>query len=250
MSIFLHIPQHATYFLHSEAKPKVFSSAAFLRFVSPVVPGDPGPARAPHRPGGSTSAGPPCGTFTPHTKRSRWGLRPRKAARVRGFPAPARRPNAASSRGGPPRPRGGKAGPADAPPALREAESRSPGPPHPPSFKPSPALSRETLWPFPFPSAGGGTGGGEGGTAGRAARRPGGGSAVCPLPGSAMAKKRKASPRPAAASKRRTGGLGAPRDEPDEKEEGERHGGPGAAPSPRRGAAPGPWCSAGPGGRV
>ncbi|KAK2529462.1 Xpc [Columba guinea] len=34
-----------------------------------------------------------------------------------------------------------------------------------------------------------------------------------------MAKKRKASPRPAAASKRRTGGLGAPRDEPEEKEE-------------------------------
>lgn len=57
-----------------------------------------------------------------------------------------------------------------------------------------------------------------------------------------MARKRKASPRPAAASKRRSGGLGAPRDEPEpeEEEEGERgrEAMPGRALRHRRGLGP------------
>lgn len=244
MNISVNILQHATNFLLREAEPRVFSSVAFLHFPPPAVPGETGLKRA--LPALLTTPaaaqGPrPCRNVIPRRKRSPRRAPPQEGCPSRGLcrevrPVPARQPKAClhltprqprrlpQTRGG----KGGGGGGAPGararwqrgrarpppPPALREASSRLPDPPHPPSFKPPPALSRETLWPSPFLSAGGGAGGTAGTAAGRgpwAARRR----------GTAMARKRKASPRPAADSKRRSGGLGARRGEPEEQEEEE-----------------------------
>lgn len=98
MNIFVHIPQHATYFLLSEAEPRVFSSAAFLRqFLGetglqgalPALLTAPAAAQGPR----------PCSNFISHRKRSPRGAAPHEdcprgelCREVR--PAPAGQPKA------------------------------------------------------------------------------------------------------------------------------------------------------------